>query len=84
MAFAYGLQFLQQNFDVDYVAPQHTNQYPILEIHKAAESKGIPFLSAMVKGREEFINYCEKRYDVIVNEGMYENRDLTQYPQCNV
>lgn len=36
--FQLGLAWLQQNVQVDYVAPQHTNQYPFLEVYQAVKA----------------------------------------------
>lgn len=53
--------------------PQHTNQYPMLEINKAAEEKGIPFLEAVNSGSYEWVNFLEKRQAVITYEDYYQN-----------
>ena len=74
LSFQLGLAWLQQMQDVDFVTPQHTNQYPLVEVYQALkarnrepgnESKPLTMLDALTKG--EFINYCEKRYEVITN-----------------
>ena len=36
--FQLGLAWLQQNVEVDYVSPQHTNQYPIVETYQALKA----------------------------------------------
>jgi hypothetical protein len=36
--FQLGLAWLQQNVEVDYVSPQHTNQYPIIEVYQALKA----------------------------------------------
>jgi hypothetical protein len=74
LGFQYGLAWLQQMFDVDYVAPQHTNQYPIVEIYQALKAynndpanseKQLTMLDALSKN--EFVNFLEKRYSVATN-----------------
>ncbi|MFC7687624.1 MBL fold metallo-hydrolase [Ureibacillus sp. GCM10028918] len=74
LGFQYGLAWLQQMFDVDYVAPQHTNQYPIIEIYQALKAynndpanskKQLTMLDALAK--DEFVNFLEKRYSVATN-----------------
>ena len=47
----------------DYIYPlcQHTNQVSMLEIAKASEIAGIPFMKGYVGGAEEVGNYCENR-----------------------
>ncbi len=74
LSFQLGLAWLQQMVDVDYVAPQHTNQYPIVEVYQALKAynndpansgKPLTMLDAMTKN--EFINFCEKRYSVATN-----------------
>lgn len=73
LAFQYGLRYLQQTVEPDYILPQHTNQYPMLEINKAAEEKGIPFLEAVNRGSYEWVNFLEKRQAVITYEDYYQN-----------
>lgn len=73
LSFQYGLRYLQQTVEPDYMIPQHTNQYPMLEINKAAEEKGIPFLEAVNRGSYEWINFLEKRQAVITYEDYYQN-----------
>ena len=73
LAFQYGLRYLQQTVEPDYMLPQHTNQYPMLEINKAAEEKGIPFLEAVDRGSYEWVNFLEKRQAVITYEDYYQN-----------
>lgn len=74
LGFQYGLAWLQQMFEVDYVAPQHTNQYPIVEVYQAlkaynndpANAKNqLTMLEAL--GKNEFNNFLEKRYSVATN-----------------
>ena len=73
LSFQYGLRYLQQTVEPDYMIPQHTNQYPMLEINKAAEEKGIPFLEAVTRGSYEWVNFLEKRQAVITYEDYYQN-----------
>ena len=73
LAFQYGLRYLQQTVEPDYMLPQHTNQYPMLEINKAAEEKGIPFMEAVNRGSYEWVNFLEKRQAVITYEDYYQN-----------
>ena len=73
LSFQYGLRYLQQTVEPDYMIPQHTNQYPMLEINKAAEEKGIPFLEAVNRGSYEWVNFLEKRQAVITYEDYYQN-----------
>lgn len=73
LAFQYGLRYLQQTVEPDYMLPQHTNQYLMLEINKAAEEKGIPFLEAVNRGSYEWVNFLEKRQAVITYEDYYQN-----------
>ena len=73
LSFQYGLRYLQQTVEPDYMLPQHTNQYPMLEINKAAEEKGIPFLEAVNSGSYEWVNFLEKRQAVITYEDYYQN-----------
>jgi glyoxylase-like metal-dependent hydrolase (beta-lactamase superfamily II) len=72
--FQLGLAWLQQMVDVDYVAPQHTNQYPIIEVYQALKAynndpvnkgKQLTMMDALT--RNEFVNFCEKRYSVVTN-----------------
>jgi glyoxylase-like metal-dependent hydrolase (beta-lactamase superfamily II) len=73
--FQAGLAWLQQMVDVDYVAPQHTNQYPMVEVYQALKAynndpanakKQLTMLDALTKN--EFINFAEKRYSVATNK----------------
>ena len=73
LAFQYGLRYLQQTVEPDYMLPQHTNQDPMLEINQAAEEKGIPFLAAVNSGSYEWVNFLEKRQAVITYEDYYQN-----------
>ena len=73
LSFQYGLRYLQQTVEPDYMIPQNTNQYPMLEINKAAEEKGIPFLEAVNRGSYEWVNFLEKRQAVITYEDYYQN-----------
>lgn len=73
LSFQYGLRYLQQTVEPDYMIPQHTNQYPMLEINKAAEENGIPFLEAVNCGSYEWVNFLEKRQAVITYEDYYQN-----------
>lgn len=61
LAFVHGLRYLQQNVEVDYSLPQHMAHFPMLEINKAAEKVGIPFLEALTPGNEEWVNFLERR-----------------------
>ena len=45
----------------------------MLEINKAAEEKGIPFLEAVNRGSYEWVNFLEKRQAVITYEDYYQN-----------
>ncbi len=72
--FQLGLAWLQQMVDVDYVAPQHTNQYPIVDVYQALKAYNndpankdnqLTMMDALTK--DEFINFCEKRYSVATN-----------------
>lgn len=75
LAFADGLAYLEQKYsDVDYVMPQHTNQYPWVEIYQALKAynndpvnfcNSKTFLQALKKG--ELINFAERRYQVATN-----------------
>lgn len=74
LSFQLGLAWLQQMVDVDFVAPQHTNQYPMVEVYQALKAynndpanafKQLTMLDAMT--RNEFINFNEKRYAVATN-----------------
>lgn len=38
LSFEHGFSYLQQTLDVDYVAPQHTNQFPIVEVYQALKA----------------------------------------------
>ncbi len=38
LSFEHGFSYLQQTVDVDYVSPQHTNQYPIVEVYQALKA----------------------------------------------
>lgn len=71
LSFQLGLSWLQQRVDVEYVAPSHTNQYPIVEVYQALKAynndpakRGRPLdmLDALTTG--EFVNFNEKRYAV--------------------
>ena len=72
LSFQYGLRYLQQTVDPDYILPQHTNQYPMLEIEKAAKAKGLSFMEAMNRGAYEWVNFLEKRQAVITYEDYYQ------------
>ena len=63
-AFTYGLRFLQQNVDVDYSLPQHMAHFPLLEINKASEEKGITLLEALVPGNDPWCNFLERRQTI--------------------
>ncbi len=80
--FQAGLAWLQQQWaDVDFVSPQHTNQYPIVEVYQALKAYNndpankhhqLTMLDALTStmsdspiATTEFANFCEKRYDVI-------------------
>lgn len=75
LGFAYNLAWLQQRYgDVDYAAPQHANQFPLVDIYQALKAynndpandrRQLTMLDAMVKG--EFVNQLEKRYEVATN-----------------
>jgi hypothetical protein len=63
LSFQLGLSWLQQRVDVEYVAPSHTNQYPIVEVYQALKAynndpanRGRPLdmLDALTPG--EFVN----------------------------
>ncbi|MDR3669246.1 MAG: MBL fold metallo-hydrolase [Holophaga sp.] len=36
--FQHGFSYLQENYDTDYVSPQHTDQYPIVETYQALKA----------------------------------------------
>lgn len=38
LAFQAGFSYLQQTLDVDFVSPQHTNQFPIVEVYQALKA----------------------------------------------
>ena len=38
LAWQHGFSYLQQTLDVDFVSPQHTNQYPIVEVYQALKA----------------------------------------------
>jgi hypothetical protein len=38
LSFQHGFSYLQSTVDVDFVAPQHTNQYPIVEVFQALKA----------------------------------------------
>jgi glyoxylase-like metal-dependent hydrolase (beta-lactamase superfamily II) len=38
LAFQHGFSYLQNTVDVDFVSPQHTNQYPIVEVYQALKA----------------------------------------------
>jgi hypothetical protein len=80
--FQAGLAWLQQQWnDIDFVSPQHTNQYPIVEVYQALKAYNndpankhhqLTMLDALTStmpdspiSTTEFANFCEKRYDVI-------------------
>ncbi|MEJ3748156.1 MBL fold metallo-hydrolase [Actinomycetes bacterium KLBMP 9797] len=71
LSFQLGLSWLQQRVDVEYVAPSHTNQYPIVEVYQALKAynndpanrrRPLDMLDALTTG--EFVNFNEKRYAV--------------------
>lgn len=72
LAFQYGLRYLQQTVEPDYLLPQHTNQYPLLELQRLAERAGLPLLSVLVRGGAEWINFLEKRQAALTYEGYYQ------------
>ena len=68
------MAWLQQRVDADYAAPQHANQFPLVDIYQALKAYNndpanagdqLTMLDAMVKG--EFVNQLEKRYAVATN-----------------
>lgn len=74
LGFAYNLAWLQQRLDVDFAAPQHANQFPLVDIHQALKAhnndpahrrRQLTMLDAMVEG--EFVNQMEKRYATATN-----------------
>ncbi|MGH1565255.1 MBL fold metallo-hydrolase [Mumia sp. DW29H23] len=75
LGFAHNLAWLQQRYgDVDYAAPQHANQFPLVEIYQALKAynndpanarRPLSMLDAMVK--DQFVNQLEKRYEVATN-----------------
>lgn len=38
LSFQAGFSYLQQSLDVDFVSPQHTNQFPIVEVYQALKA----------------------------------------------
>lgn len=72
LAFQYGLRYLQQTVEPDYLLPQHTNQYPLLELQYLAEQAGLPLLSVLVRGGTEWVNFLEKRQAALTYEGDYQ------------
>jgi len=38
LSYQHGFSYLQNNVDVDFVAPQHTNQYPIVDVYQALKA----------------------------------------------
>lgn len=72
LAFQYGLRWLQQTVEPDYLLPQHTNQYPILELQRLAEEAGRPLLSVLVRGGAEWVNFLEKRQAALTYEDYYQ------------
>ncbi len=38
LSFQHGFSYLQQTLDVDFVSPQHTNQFPIVEVYQALKA----------------------------------------------
>ena len=72
LAFQYGLRWLQQTLEPDYLLPQHTNQYPILELQRLAEGAGRPLLSVLVRGSREWVNFLEKRQAALTYEDYYQ------------
>lgn len=75
LGFAYNLAWLQQRYgDVDYAAPQHANQFPLVDINQALVAynndpanrrRQLTMLDALT--RDEFVNQLEKRYAVATN-----------------
>ena len=75
LGFAHNLAWLQQRYGhVDYAAPQHANQFPLVEIYQALKAhnndpankrRQLTMLDAMTRG--EFVNQLEKRYAVATN-----------------
>lgn len=72
LAFQYSLRYLQQTVEPDYLLPQHTNQYPILELQRMADQAGLPLLSVLVRGNAEWINFLEKRQAALTYEHYYQ------------
>lgn len=68
LAYVHSVRYLQQFMEVDYTLTQHAAHYPLLEINKAAELAGIPFLEAMVPGDDEWCNYLERRLSLQTTE----------------
>ncbi|MCW6006239.1 MBL fold metallo-hydrolase [Micromonospora sp. CPCC 205371] len=69
--FQLGLAWLQQRVHVEYVAPSHTNQYPLVEVYQALKAhnndpanrrRPLDMLDALTTG--EFVNFNQKRYAV--------------------
>ncbi|WP_336716488.1 MBL fold metallo-hydrolase [Arthrobacter sp. USHLN218] len=74
LGFPYNLAWLQQRFEPDFVAGQHANQFPLIEIYQALKAynndpansgRQLTMLDAMNRG--EWTNYLEKRYAVATN-----------------
>jgi hypothetical protein len=70
LSFQRSLAWLQQRVDVHYVAPSHTNQYPIVEVYQAlaaynndpaTRGRRLTMLDALTT--DEFVNFNEKRYE---------------------
>ena len=80
LSFAYSLRYIQQIIipymesfsDYIFPLPQHTNQYPILEVNKAAQIAGVPLMSVLTEGREGIINYLEKRQSTQTSERLFQ------------
>ena len=76
LGFAHNLAWLQQRWgDVDYAAPQHANQFPLVDINQALVAYNndpanaddqLTMLDALTT--DEFTNQLEKRYAVATNK----------------
>ena len=60
--------------DYVYPLPQHTNQYVLLEMWKAAKLANIPFMEGFTEGTEQITNMMEKRFAVMTYENF--NKDF--------
>lgn len=81
LAYVDGLRYLQSVIapymvevsDCVYNLPQHTNQYPWIEVGYASRRANVPFMSVLAEGLDVIQNFCEKRISYNTYEQYYQD-----------